>query len=122
MSKLKLSEKTWLAFLEDWFLRDLMSSSLIFYLSQVFFCITILNAQNLKIYAPAMTNKTKYVKELKASSQTCQYDINLSEVVTKGEKSNGLLDSTGNLSESGTQVNNHQTIKKVTYKQVRLQG
>ena len=69
-----------------------------------------------------MMNKTsKYPQGLKASSQT-QDGINLSELVTKGEKGNDSLDSTGNLSESGAQVNYHQGIITATYRGVRLQG
>lgn len=58
-----------------------------------------------------MMNKTsKYQKRKSASSETCEGDINLSEVLTKEEKNNDSLDTTGNRSESGTQVNDHQEI------------
>ena len=55
-----------------------------------------------------------------ASSETCQDDINLSEVLTMGEKSNDSIDSTGNRSESGTQVNDHQDTNTASYQGARL--
>ena len=44
------------------------------------------------------------------------------EVLNEKEKSNDLLDSTGNCSELGTQANDHQDIKTVFYKGLRLDG
>ena len=55
-------------------------------------------------------NKTfKHQKGESASSQTCQGDINLIEVLNEEEKSNDS-DSTENRSEAGTQANDHQDI------------
>ena len=69
-----------------------------------------------------MMNKTsKYQKRKSASSETCEGDINLSEVLTKEEKNNDSLDTTGNRSESGTQVNDHQYINSASYKGLRLE-
>ena len=66
-------------------------------------------------------NKTsKHPKGESASSQTCQEDINLTEVLNEKEKSNDLLDSTGNCSEPGTQTNDHQDINTACYKELRL--
>ena len=69
-------------------------------------------------------NKTsKNQKGESASSQTCQDDINLTEVLNEEEKSNNdLLDSTGNCSEPGTQTNDHQDINTAFYKGLRLEG
>ena len=48
-------------------------------------------------------NKTsKHQKGESAFCQTCQDDINLTEVLNEEEKSNYSLDSTGNFSEPGT--------------------
>ena len=53
------------------------------------------------LYTLVTINKTsKYPKGESASSQTCQDDINLTEVLTEEEKSNDSLDSTGNRSFS----------------------
>ena len=50
------------------------------------------------LYTPVTINKTsKYPKGESAFSQTCQDDINLSEVLTEVKESNDSLDSTGNL-------------------------
>ena len=68
-------------------------------------------------------NKTsKHQKGESASSQTCQDDINLTEVLNEEEKSNDSLDSTGNCSEPGTQANDHQDINTAFYKGLRLEG
>ena len=68
-------------------------------------------------------NKTsKHPKGESASSQTCQDDINLIEVLNEEEKSNDALESTGNFSEPGTQANDHQDIYTAFYKELRLEG
>ena len=68
-------------------------------------------------------NKTsKHKKGESASSQTCQDDINLTEVLNEEEKSNGSLDSAGNCLEPGTQANDHQSINAVFNKGSRLEG
>ena len=68
-------------------------------------------------------NKTSIqAKGESASSQTCQDYFNLAEVLNEEEKSNNLLDSTGDCSESGTQVNDHQDINTAFYKGLRLEG
>ena len=68
-------------------------------------------------------NKTsKHQKGESASSQTCQDDINLTEVLHEEEKSNDSIDSTGNCSEPGTQANDHQDINTAFYKGLRLEG
>ena len=68
-------------------------------------------------------NKTsKHQKGESASSQTCQDDINLTEVLNEEEKSNDSLDSTGNSSEPATQANDHQDINTAFYKGLRLGG
>ena len=68
-------------------------------------------------------NKTsKHKKGESASSQTCQDDINLAEVLNEEEKSTDLLDSTGNCSEPGTQTNDHEDINRAFYKGLRLEG
>ena len=54
--------------------------------------------------------------------QTFQDYINLSEALTKGEKSNDSLNSTGNYSESGTQINDFQDINTAFHKRVRLEN
>ena len=70
-----------------------------------------------------MMNKTsKYQQRKSASSETCEGDINFSEVLTKEEKNNDSLDTTGNRSESGTQVNDHQYINSASYKGLRLEA
>ena len=68
-------------------------------------------------------NKTsKQQKGESASSQTCQDDINLMDVLNEEEKSNDLLYSIGNCSEPGTQVSDHQDINTAFYKGLRLEG
>ena len=68
-------------------------------------------------------NKTsKYQKGESASSQTCQDDIKLTEVLNEKEKSNDSLDSTRNCSEPGTQADDHQDINTAFYKGLRLDG
>ena len=68
-------------------------------------------------------NKTsKHQKGESASSQTCQDDTNLTDVLNEEEKSNNLLDSIGNCSEPGTQAKDHQDINTVFYKGLRLEG
>ena len=68
-------------------------------------------------------NKTsKHQKGESASSQTCQDDINLTEVLNEEEKCNDSIDSTGNCSEPGTQANDHQDINTAFYKGLRLEG
>ena len=75
------------------------------------------------LYTSVTTNKTsKHPKEESASSQTCQDDISLTEVLTEKEKSNDSLDSTGNCSESFTQGNDHQDINTAFYKGLTLEG
>ena len=74
-------------------------------------------------YTLVTIHKTsKYPKGESASSQTCQDDINLTEVLTEEEKSNDLLDTTGNCSESGTQASDHQDMNTAFYKGLRLEG
>ena len=70
----------------------------------------------------AINENSKYPKGESASSQSCQDDINLSEVLTEAEKSDDSLDSTGNHSESDTQANDHQYINTASYKRLRLEG
>ena len=65
---------------------------------------------------------SKQPKGESASSQTCQDDINLIEVLNEEEKGNDALDSTGNFSEPGTQDNDHQDIYTAFYKEVRSEG
>ena len=68
-------------------------------------------------------NKTsKHPNRESASFQTCQDDINLTEVLNEEEKSNYSLDRTGNCSEPGTQANDHQDINTAFYKGLRLEG
>ena len=68
-------------------------------------------------------NKTpKQQKGESASSQTCQDNINMTEVLNEEEKSNDSLDSTGNCSEPGTQTNDQQEINTGFYKGIRLEG
>ena len=49
-----------------------------------------------------ISKTSKYPKGVSASFETCQDDINLTEVLNEEEKSNYSLDSTGNFSEPGT--------------------
>ena len=68
-------------------------------------------------------NKTsKHQKGDSASSQTCQDDTNLTEVLNEEEKSNDSIDSTGNCSEPGTKANYHQAINTAFYKGLGLEG
>ena len=68
-------------------------------------------------------NKTsKHQNGESASSQACQDDINLTEVLNEEEKSNDLLDSTGNCSEPRTHTHGHQDINTAFYKGLRLEG
>ena len=61
------------------------------------------------LYTLVTINETsKHPKGESASSQTCQDDINLIENLTEEEKSNDLLDSTGNCSVSGIQASEHK--------------
>ena len=46
----------------------------------------------------------------------------MTEVLNEEEKSNDLLDSTGNCSEPCTQTNDHQDINTAFYKGLRLEG
>ena len=62
------------------------------------------------------------MKGKSTSSQTCQDDINLTEVLNEEEKSNNSLVSTGNCSEPGAQANDHQDINTAFYKGLRLEG
>ena len=76
--------------------------------SDILFYFKSLCSEFENLYILVTINKiSKYMKGKSASSQTCQYDINLSVVLTEAEKSNDSLDSTGNRSEFGTQVNDH---------------
>ena len=65
-----------------------------------------------------MNTTSKYPKGMSVSS-SCQDDINLSDALTKSDKSNDSLDSTGNRSEFGTQINDHQDINAASYIKVR---
>ena len=103
---------------KDYWIYKIINTSFIFSLSQNFFCIAILDAQNLQI---KMNKTSKYPKWVIASSQTCQDDINLSEVLNKGEKSHDSHNSTGNRSESGTKINDHQGLNTASCKRVRLE-
>ena len=68
-------------------------------------------------------NKTsKHPNRESASFQTCQDDINLTEVLNEEEKSNYSLDRTGNCSEPGTQANDHQDTNTAFYKGLRLES
>ena len=68
-------------------------------------------------------NKTsKDLKRDSGSSQTSLDGINLAEVLNEEEKSNDLLDNTGNCSEPGIQANDHQDINTAFYKGLRLEG
>ena len=62
------------------------------------------------------------MKGKSTSSQTCQDDINVTEVLNEEEKSNNLLVITGHCSEPGTQANDHQDINTAFYKGLRLEG
>ena len=55
---------------------------------------------------------SKHPKGERPSSQTCQDDINLTEVLNEQKKRNDSLDSKRNCSEPGTQANNHQDINQ----------
>ena len=46
----------------------------------------------------------------------------MAEVLNEEEKSNDLLDNTGNCSEPGIQANDHQDINTAFYKGLRLEG
>ena len=65
---------------------------------------------------------SKHQNRESASSQNCQHDIKLTEVLNEEEKSNDLLNSTGNCSEPCTQTNDHQDINTAFYKGLRLEG
>ena len=69
-----------------------------------------------------INKSSKHPKGESASSEICQDDINLTEVLNEEEKSNNSLASTGNCSESGTRANDHQDINKVFHKGLRLEG
>ena len=75
------------------------------------------------VYTLVTRNKTsKHPKGESASCQTCQDNINLTEILNEDEKRNDSLESTGNCSEPGTQANDHQDINTAFYKGLRLEG
>ena len=70
----------------------------------------------------SINKSSKHQEGKSASSQTCQDDINMTEVLNEEEKSNDSIDSTGNCSEPDTQANDHQDINTAFYKRLRLEG
>ena len=75
------------------------------------------------VYALVTINKTsKHPNGESATSQTCQDDINLTEVLNKEEKGNDSLDTTGNCSELVAQANDHRDINTTFYKGLSLEG
>ena len=92
-----------------------IKSDILFYLNSI--CPEFGN-----LYILVTINKvSKYQKGKSASSQTFQDDINLSVVLTEAEKSNDSLNSTGNRSEFGTQLSDHQYINKMFHKGLRIE-
>ena len=65
---------------------------------------------------------SKHPKGESVSSQTCQDDINLIEVLNEKKRSNDSLNSIGNCSEPGTQASDHQDINTAFYKGLQLEG
>ena len=57
-----------------------------------------------------------------ATSQTYRDGTNLSEILTREEKTNDSVDGTENLSESGKQLDNHHDSNTASVSKTRLEG